>query len=210
MLLVGLTGGIASGKTLVRGYLEELGARTIDADAVARELVSPETAAWHEVIQEFGEKYLHPDGSLDRRSVADLIFADPEKRKRLEAIIHPLIADEIAARIKRHSRENPEGIIVVDAALMIEVDKHENFDRLIVVYADEETRIRRLMGRDHLTRHEAYQRIQAQMPLELKLNFADFVIDNGLTPEDTRRETIRVFQSLLQLAEETKLPRDIG
>jgi dephospho-CoA kinase len=210
MLLVGLTGGIASGKTLVRGYLEELGVKTIDADAVARELVSPETAAWQEIIREFGEDYLRPDGSLDRRSVADLIFSDLEKRKRLEAIIHPLIADEIAARIKRYSLENPNGIIVVDAALMIEVDKHENFDKLIVVYADEETRIRRLMERDQLTRHEAYQRILAQMPLELKLNFADFVIDNNLTPEDTRRETIRVFQSLLQLAEESKLPKDIG
>jgi dephospho-CoA kinase len=200
VLLVGLTGGIASGKSLVRGYFEELGARTIDADQVSRDLVSPGSEAWSRILAAFGPDYLNPDGTLHRRRMAETIFTDSAKRHRLEQILHPLIGNEIAARIQRFGEEDPGAVVVVDAALLVEIGSHEDFDRLVVVYADERTRVNRLMARDHLTRHEAFQRILAQMPLEEKLELADFVIDNTGSPQDTRREAMRVYNHLLSLA----------
>ncbi len=199
VLLVGLTGGIASGKTLVRGFFEELGARTIDADQVSRELTSPGSPAWDGIVSSFGRDILLPDGGLDRKKLADLIFANAGERARLEAILHPLIGDEIAARIQRFSAEDPQAVIVLDAALLIEVGRQEDFNRLVVVYADEETRLARLMARDGLSRHDAHRRILAQMPLEAKLEYADFVIDNSGSREETRKQAQRVFEELRTL-----------
>ncbi len=196
MLLIGLTGGIASGKTLVRRFFEDLGARTIDADEVSRELVSPGSVAGDRIAAGFGREYFNPDGTLNRGKLADLIFDDPVSRVKLETILHPLIADEIAARIRRYAEEDPEAIVVVDAALLVETGMYRDFDKLVVVYATEEARIERLMARDGIARSEAYRRIASQLPLEAKLNVADYVVNNSSTPEDTRREAMKIFNRI--------------
>lgn len=201
MLLVGLTGGIASGKSLVCRILEELGARTIDADQVSRDMVAPGSDAWNAIARDFGSEFLNSDDTLNRKKMADLIFADPRMRIRLESILHPRIGDEIANRIKQYSTKDPSSIIVVDAALMIEIGKHEDFDKVIVVYADEQSRVDRMVQRDGLSRSDAYRRILSQMPLENKLDLADYVIDNSGSMEDTRRQTVKVFNLLRSCAE---------
>jgi dephospho-CoA kinase len=195
--LVGLTGGIASGKTLVRRVFKELGAKTIDADDVSRELTAPGTPAAEAVLREFGPAYFLPDGTLDRKGLAEVVFADEEKRRRLEAILHPLIGDTIAARVEAFAARDPDAVIVVDAALLIETGMTEIFDAVVVVYADVETRVARLMARDGVSRHAAHLRINAQMPLERKLDLADFVVDNNALPEDARREAMGVYNRLL-------------
>ncbi len=200
MLLVGLTGGIASGKSLVLRVLEDLGARTIDADQVGKDLTAPGSQAIKEVVRHFGPDYLLPDGQLNRPFMAETIFGDPEKRRLLENILHPRIGGEIESRIERFAIEDPSAVVVVEAALMIEINYHEDFDKLLVVYADEESQVERLMARDKLSRHEAYRRLNAQMPLEAKLDVADYVIDNSGRPEEAIRETIKIFNHLKKLA----------
>jgi dephospho-CoA kinase len=202
-LLVGLTGGIASGKSLACRYFRELGAHIVDADQLAREVVQPFSPAWKEVVEAFGDGILAEDSQIDRPRLAEIIFADEEKRRLLERILHPRIADETSRQVRELEQAHPEGIIIVDAALMIEVEQHENFEKLIVVFVDEETQARRLMERDLLGKADAYQRIEAQMPLTQKIEFADFVIDNNGTPEQTRKEVERVFGELLRLVPKT-------
>jgi len=201
-LLAGLTGGIASGKSLACRFFHELGAHIVDADQLSRDVVRPFSPAWKEVVETFGEEILTKDSEIDRPRLAEIIFADQERRRRLEAILHPRIADEIARRVEELKEKHPDGIIVVDAALMIEVEMHENFDKLIVVFVDEETQARRLMERDLLGKADVYRRINAQMPLTRKIEFADFVIDNNGTPEHTREEVKRVYGELETLAAE--------
>lgn len=195
-LLVGLTGGIASGKSTAGRFFQELGAHLVDADQVSRDIVRPFSPVWKEVVEAFGPEILQEDNELDRAKLAEIIFSSPAERLRLERIIHPRIADEIARRVDELQRRYPEGVIIVDAALMIEVGRHENFDQVVVVFTDEETQARRLMERDLLGRAEAYARIEAQMPLTDKIEFANYVIDNNGTPENTRQEVQRVFKEL--------------
>ena len=198
-LLAGLTGGIASGKSLACRFFRELGAHIVDADQIARDVVRPYSPAWREVVEAFGQEILAGNEEIDRPRLAEIIFADPERRRRLEAILHPRIADETARRVADLEKEHPDGIIIVDAALMIEVEMHENFEKLIVVFVDEETQARRLMERDLLGKADAYRRIEAQMPLTTKVEFADYVIDNNGSPEHTKAEVERVFGELKKL-----------
>ncbi len=200
MLLVGLTGGIASGKSTVGLIFQELGVHLVDADQVSRDLVQPDSPGWDEIMAAFGPAVFQENGQLNRQILGDLVFSDVEKRRRLERILHPRIADEIARRVNKLRREHPDRIIMVDAALMIEVDQHETFDCLVVVFTDAESQVSRLTARDGMGKAEAYRRIEAQMPLTDKIRHADYVIDNSGSPENTRAEVERVFKELLRCA----------
>jgi dephospho-CoA kinase len=186
----GLTGGIASGKSLVAGVLRELGAHVIDADRVAREVVAPGSAALQDIIDAFGPAVVQAGGALDRKALAERIFTDAAARTRLNAITHPRIrariADEIAAIRARH----PDVIVVVDIPLLLDVAAPDAYplDGIVVVYADETTQLARLEARDGLAADAARRRLASQRPLREKLAGATWVIDNSGSLEATRRQ----------------------
>lgn len=196
MLTVGLTGSIATGKSFVTGYLHELGAEVIDADQASRMVVEKGTAGLAAVVREFGAEVLASDGTLDRKKLGSIVFADEERRLKLNAIIHPLVIkmqDEWLASIEER---DPDAIAVVDAALMIESGGYRRFDKLIVVYCDPAVQLARLTARDNLSEKEAKRRIDAQMPQDEKRKFANYVVDTSNGFEDTRRQTREIFASL--------------
>ena len=198
MLRVGLTGGIAVGKSTVMAVLAELGAVCFDADQIARDVVRPGQPALEAVAAEFGPEVLAADGSLDRAALGRVVFANPERRERLEAILHPPIIAEQDRLVAEAIARDPRAVVVVDAALMIESGGYRRFDALVVVHCDAETQIERLMRRNGLTRDEALQRIRAQMPQDEKLRFADYTIDTSGTLEETRRRTEAVWAELIR------------
>lgn len=201
MLLVGLTGGIASGKSLVARAFKELGAHIIDADRIVHELLEPEQEAWREVVDHFGRGILFPDNVIDRRKLGEIVFNDAEKREWLNKCLHPKVFAGYTCRVNHLRDREPDAIIVLDAALLIETGYHRNMDKIVVVYAEREQQIERLAARDTLTRSQALARIASQMPLAEKRGHADYVIDNIRTPEDTRRLAGEVFKKLRQEAE---------
>lgn len=199
MLLVGLTGGIASGKSVVAEMFRRLGAYIIDADAIARDLVQPGAPALQRIVEAFGEEVLLPDGTLNRRLLAEWIFEDPAKRETLNAILHPRIFEEEERRQKEIVARDPHAIIIFDAALLIETRAHEVMDRVIVVYVDEKTQLARLMERDHLTREEALRRIRSQMPIREKIKYADYVLDTTQPFQWVEDEVARIYRELVEL-----------
>ena len=194
-LLVGLTGGIATGKSTVSEILARLGAVLVDADQLAREVVAPGEPALAEVVREFGE-VRQPDGALDRKKLAAIVFADPSRRKRLEAILHPAIRARFDARLDALTREGFEGIVVFDAPVMIESGGYKNMDRLIVVVTDEVIQRARLVARD-ADAADGERRIASQMPLAEKVKLADYVIDNSGDRAATQARTREVHAALL-------------
>ena len=201
MLKVGLTGGIAVGKSTVMSVLAACGAVCFDADAIARSVVEPGTPGLAAVVAEFGPDVLAPDGSLDRVALGRVVFADAARRARLEAILHPPIIAEQDWLIAEVAARDPQAIVVVDAALMIESGGYKRFDALVVVHCDPEVQLERLMRRNGLTREEALQRVAAQMPQAEKLRYADYTIDTSGTLDDTRRRTEAVWGELVARAE---------
>jgi dephospho-CoA kinase len=196
-LLVGLTGGIATGKSTVDTVLRELGAVVIDADVLAREVVEPGEPALAEIAAEFGPGVLGPDGRLDRKALGAIVFADPERRKRLEAMTHPRMRERLLRRVDDLTAENFRGLVFYDAAVLIESGSHAMMDRLVVVVTDEATQRARLMARDGIGCDEALRKIRSQIPLADKAKLADHVIDNSGDPEATAAQVRRVFQALL-------------
>ena len=196
MLKVGLTGSIAVGKSFVLDILRELGARTLDADAVAREVVEPGTAGLKAVVEEFGKQVLKPDGSLNRPALGAIVFADDAKRQKLNSILHPFIIARQDEILRQWEKETPDAIAVVDAALMIESGGYKRFDKLIVVHCRPEIQIARLMKRDNVSHEEAERRINAQMPQAEKKKHADYLIDTSAGFESARRQTTAVWQEL--------------
>jgi dephospho-CoA kinase len=195
-LLVGLTGGIGTGKSTVSAVLRALGAVVIDADVLARDVVAPGEPALAQIVAEFGAGVLRADGTLDRKALGGVVFADPAKRKRLEAITHPRIRERFARRLAELTAHGFHGIVFFDAPVMIESGNHKNMDRLVVVVADEVTQIARLTARDGMTRDEALSRIRSQMPLSEKAKLADYVIDNSGARATTEKQTKRVYAAL--------------
>ncbi|MHB9096012.1 MAG: dephospho-CoA kinase [Eubacteriales bacterium] len=189
MLVIGLTGSIASGKSLVTKFLKELSARVIDADTVAREVIRPGTPGWLQIRRAFGEKTLNPDRTVNRKALGSMVFANPEQMKKLNAITHPLIIDQIRAEINRFRSGNsdPPRVLVVDAPLLIETGLHQITDEVWVVEVPEEIQVQRLANRDGLTREQALQRIHSQMPAFEKRKYAQVVIDNSGDMESTRK-----------------------
>ena len=196
-LLVGLTGGIATGKSTVSHMLRGLGAEIIDADLLAREVVEPGRPAWHEIVGEFGRDVVSPDGTLDRKKLGAIVFADPERRKRLEAITHPAIRAAVQARLDELAARGFAGIVFYDAAILIEALGHKDMERLVVVITDEATQAARLRGRDGTDDAQGRRRIASQMPLAEKAKLADHVIDNSGDREATAEQVRRVFAALM-------------
>jgi len=191
MRVLGLTGGIGSGKSMVAQMFARLGAMVIDADQLAREVVEPGQPALEEIAATFGRDVLLPDGRLDRAKLAGIIFADPIERAKLDAITHPRIRARMDEEIK--ARRSGPGVLIVDIPLLYENDRSYSVERVIVVWVDPQTQLRRIRQRDGLSTEAAGQRIAAQMPLEAKRARADHVIDNSGTREDTRRQVEAIY-----------------
>jgi len=196
-LFVGLTGGIATGKSTVSSMLRGLGAEIIDADLLAREVVEPGQPAWHEIVAGFGRDVVNPDGTLDRKKLGAIVFANPERRKRLEAITHPAIRAGVQARLDELAARGFAGIVFYDAAILIEALGHKDVERMVVVITDEATQVARLRGRDGTDDAEGRRRIASQMPLAEKAKLADYVIDNSGAREATAAQVRRVFAALM-------------
>ena len=191
---VGLTGGVASGKSTVSAILAELGAIVVDADQLAREVVAPGTDGLAEVVAAFGDEVLTADGALDRPAMGAIVFGDEAKRRSLEAIIHP----RVRARGRALEAEAPEGSVVVhDIPLLAETGQAQNFDAVIVVDVPTEVQVRRMVELRGMTRAEAEARVAAQAPREKRLAIATHVIDNTGTLEDLRRRVAEVFEDVV-------------
>jgi dephospho-CoA kinase len=200
MLKVGLTGGIATGKSFVVSVLGELGCEVLDADLTAREVVEPGQPAFNEIVAHFGNEILGQDGKLDRAKLGALVFADAGQREKLNAIVHPRVFESQAHWLAEVAERNPPAIAVVDAALMIETGSYRRFDKLIVVFCEPEIQLERLMARNSLSREEALARISAQMPSNEKLKYADFTVNTSLGFEDTRRQAEALYHQLRALS----------
>ena len=192
MRLIGLTGGIASGKSLVSRQLQGLGTVVIDADRIAREVVQPGKPGWELIVREFGRSLIDSDGGLDRKALGRLVFNDPRALERLNRIMHPLILAEIEKLLQIY-RSGHEGVVVLDAPLLFETGLDQSVDEVWVVMVDHQTQVKRLMERDRLTEQEAEHRIRLQIPLEEKVSRADRVIDNRGLPEETERQVKLAF-----------------
>jgi len=190
--VLGLTGGIGSGKSMVLSMFANLGAEVIDADQLAREVVEPGQPALEEIATAFGRDMLMPDGRLDRGKLARIIFADPVARARLNAITHPRIRERMATEMAL--RGSRPGLLIVDIPLLYENDRSDTVESVIVVWVDAKTQLRRLTERDGLTPDEARQRIAAQMPLDEKRARADLVVDNSGSRENTRRQVEAIYR----------------
>jgi dephospho-CoA kinase len=199
MLRVGLTGSIGVGKSFVTSVLAELGCHVLDADQAAREVVAAGSKGLSAVVEAFGKSVLQRDGTLDRQRLGSLIFDDESKRQLLNSILHPYIISLQDQQVREWEAVDPEGIVVVDAALMIESGGYKRFDKLIVVHCQPEVQIERLMCRDGVAREEAQKRIDSQMPQEAKKKFADYLIDTSEGFESARRRTTEVYEALLRL-----------
>lgn len=193
--VIGLTGGIASGKSAVARFLRELGAPVVDADLLARKVVEPGQPAHADIVREFGTEVVAADGTIDRAMLGERVFSDPQARRRLNAITHPRIAaagqDEIAAHAGRGAR-----VVIYEAALLVENRVHELLDGLIVVKASPEAQLERVMARDGLSEEAARARLAAQLPLEAKLAVATHVIDNSGPLERTREQVRELWEKL--------------
>ena len=193
MLTIGLTGGIATGKSSVAALLAEQGAEVIDADQLARDAVAPGTAALQRIVELFGQQALLPDGTLNRQAVRELVFNEPAKRQQLEAILHPAIK-ELALQQIEQARIRGSRVVVYMAPLLIEAKATDRVDEIWVVTVRPEVQLERLIARDGCSRQQAEQIIAAQMPLAEKERFGVVVIDNSSSPEETRRQVEAAWQ----------------
>jgi dephospho-CoA kinase len=193
MLLVGLTGGIASGKSTVSAMLAEQGAEVIDADHIARQVVMPGTPAWCKIREHFGPGVLHPDGQLDRQALADIVFADKSKLALLNEITHPAIFARIADRLEAH--HDQDVVVILDAALLIEAGLAEGVDVVIVIHSPREIQVERLAAKG-VGQTDARNRIASQLEPEKRLARADIVIDNSGSLEDLGRQVDKIWKEL--------------
>jgi dephospho-CoA kinase len=214
MLRVGLTGGIASGKTTVAQFMTEMGCHVIPADPIAHALMEPGGAAYDDIVSEFGREILFPDGRVDRNRLAAIVFSNPEKLSRLNRITHPRVTELILRRLDELEQNEPTGenlIAVVEAALLVEAGFHRHLDRLVMVDCGRENQMARLMERG-LSQEQAESRLAAQMPAEEKRRYAHYVIDSSGPREETRRQVERIVQELRSLAAlgRRQAPQDAG
>lgn len=184
-MILGLTGGIACGKSTVADMLKHRGAIIIDADLIAREVVEPGAPALQKLVQQFGQDILSADGSLNRKALGSIVFTDEAKRKELNAILHPSIRQEIKSRMEQYELSEPDKLIVVDIPLLYESGLDSMFEEIMVVYVPREIQLKRLMLRDGFSISDAEARLQAQMSIEDKKNLSDVLIDNSGTLEAT-------------------------
>lgn len=195
-LIVGLTGSMGSGKTTAASLFKDLGASVIDADAICRELVLPNQLAWKEITHTFGNAVLKEDKTIDRIKLADIVFNDKTQKALLENILHPKVIDEEMRLCGEIFKINPQAIVVIDAALLIESGNYKKVDKVIVVTCDPESLICRAIKRSSLTREEAILRIQNQMPQEEKIKKADYILQNDGNQEDFRTKVQKLYAEL--------------
>jgi dephospho-CoA kinase len=200
MILIGLTGGVATGKSTLAKMFSQQGAVVIDADELAHEVVKPGKPAWRQIVKTFGKVVLNPDRTLNRRELASIVFRNPAKLHRLEQIIHPRVAREQARLTKQATRENPRAVVIYDVPLLFEARIDKRVDRTIVVTADRTTQIARLKKRNGLSRAEAIRRIRSQMPLTKKVQQADYVLNGTLPFPSLRGQVVQLLKSLRLLA----------
>ncbi|MDQ0086978.1 dephospho-CoA kinase [Paenibacillus anaericanus] len=185
---IGLTGGIASGKSTVSQYLVKRGAVLIDADVISREMMMPGHPVLAAVVHTYGPSILNPDGTLNRKKLGGIIFSNPQERKVLEAITHPAIREEMQLRMAKFEADDPQRLVVADIPLLYESKLEDLYDEIMVVYVPRQIQLNRLMLRDNLNQQEAEDRLNAQMDIEVKREMADILIDNSLGIDETERQ----------------------
>jgi dephospho-CoA kinase len=199
MLRVGLTGGLACGKTFVGETLQSLGCLLIQADELGHRTLEPGGEAYDAVVREFGPGVLGESGTIDRHKLADLVFGNPERLARLNEIVHPAVVRREEEAIAAYAAGHPDGIAVVEAAILIETGSYKRFDRIILVTCAREQQMERALRRSSASETDIRARLGRQMPLEEKQKYADFVIDTSREKQDTIRQTQGVFEALRRL-----------
>ena len=199
MLHVGLTGGLASGKSFVGRALEDLGCYLIQADELGRRVIEQGGETYEAVVVTFGKEILDPDGAINRRRLAAIVFPDPQQLAKLNALIHPHVKIREKALAADFGRRHPDGIAVTEAAILVETGSYKDYDRLIVAVCGPEQQIERAMERNGASREEVLNRLRRQMPLDDKVKYADFVIDTSGSKENTLAQTRTVFEALRSL-----------
>jgi dephospho-CoA kinase len=194
--LIGLTGGIGSGKSTVADCLREMGVAVMDADQLSRVVMAVGGSAYARVVDAFGPQILAPGGEIDRKSLGAIVFADSEKRRLLESITHPAIAAESASRVQQFANSG-HPVVVYEAALLVETARHQLMAALIVVVADDELRLGRVCRRDNISPEEAAKRLASQLEQEAKAKLADYLIDNSGSLEQTQAQVRELWPKLL-------------
>lgn len=197
MKVIGLTGNIASGKSSVSKILKGLGAYIIDADIVAREVTKKGEVAWMRIKEHFGKQYIAVDGEIDRKRLGELVFSSPGALGELNAIVHPIIVKRINDKLKRLKEEDIYEVVVIDAALLIETGCHDIVDEIWVVTLPKDMQIDRLIKRDRLTKKQATDRIESQMPQSEKIKLADRVIDNSKELSHTKEQVYCIWNEIM-------------
>jgi dephospho-CoA kinase len=210
MLRVGLTGGLASGKSFVGRSLADLGCYLIRADELGHQVLEPGGEAYDPVVREFGTGILNPDRTIDRRRLGALVFHDPARLEKLTVLVHPPVRARTRTLLEEYEADHPHGIAVVEAAILVETGGYRDYARLILAVCSEEQQIERAMARDGLTREEVLDRLSRQMPLDQKIQFADYVIDTSGPKENTVARTSAVYESLLRIKNVTPDQRSLN
>ena len=199
-ILIGLTGNIGSGKSLAASYFKELGTYIIDADLISRQLVVPHQPAWEEIVDKFGNEYLNPDKTLNRSKLAVEVFQSDQKRHALEVILHHRVIAEEKKIYSDHQKIDPEAVVIIDSALLIESQNYKNVAKVIIVQSTQELQIQRVMNRDGKSRALVENRLKSQMSLEQKLNYADYVLDNTSSRDQLKSQVYRLYTEFKSLA----------
>ncbi len=199
MLKVGLTGGLACGKTFVGQALVELGCHLIQADELGHQVLLPSGEAYADVVHEFGPGILNEDGTVDRKRLGAEVFGKPERLAALNRLVHPHVFRREREFIAQFAQSDPHGIAIVEAAIMIETGAYKNYDRIILVECEEQQQVERSLKRDHTDRAEVLARLRRQMPLAEKRKFAHYLIDTSGSKEDTLRRVREVYDALRRI-----------
>ena len=199
-ILIGLTGNIGSGKSLAASYFKELGTYIIDADLISRQLVVPHQPAWEEIVDKFGDEYLNPDKTLNRSKLAVEVFQSDKKRRALEVILHHRVIAEEKKIYLDHQKIDPEAVVIIDSALLIESQNYKNVAKVIIVQSTQELQIQRVMNRDGESRALVENRLKSQMSLEEKLNYADYILDNTSSRNILKTQVHRLYTEFKSLA----------
>ncbi len=205
MLIVGLTGGIGSGKSTVARMLKDEGAYVIDFDYLARLVVEPDKPAWRDIIDYFGPEILSPDRSLNRSALAKIIFSDDKSRKVLEGFTHQRIFEERDALVKAIKKKDPNAVVIIDFPLLFELGLSKKFDKVILAFVSRDVQLERVMKRDGLPREEVERRLNAQTPIEEKKFLSDYIIDTNGSLNDTRDQVRKVTHELKELAKKKEV-----
>lgn len=201
MIKVGLTGGYATGKSFVAAEFERLGCHVIYADRLGHAVIEPGGGAYNQTLEVFGNEILAANGIIDRRKLASIVFSSPELLQRLNSFVHPAVFRLEEEMLEQFAREDPRGIAMIEAAILIETGRYSVFDRLILTACSTQTQIARATKRDHITREEVLARLNQQMPLEEKKRYAHYVIDTDGPKEATVAQILPVYEDLKQFAE---------